>query len=98
MVPSKTKNKLQVIVGAHEKDKLTLKYFHDHLKNTSPLKSLSDLLFLFVGDWVCSETFFRDYLQGHEHELVRIFSYISTVSATSRATSYNLFTPVDKDS
>ncbi|QEM09076.1 hypothetical protein [Mucilaginibacter rubeus] len=96
IVPSKEKNKLDVVVGAHEKDELALKYFYDHLKNTEPLKSLSDLLFLFVGDWVCSETFFRDYLQGYEHELVKIFSYTSTVSATSIATFYNLFTAHEK--
>jgi hypothetical protein len=92
IVPSKRKQKLTVVLGTHRKDKFILNHFYSYLKSRNPLKALSDLLFLYVCDWVCSESFFKNYLKGKEDALVNIYYATAAISATSRTTAYNLFT------
>jgi hypothetical protein len=91
LIPSKKENKLIMTVGAHVKDTALVDDLLRQLSSDEPLKSLSDILFLQVGDWVCSEAFYRQYLDGKIPKIVDLFKETAGVGVIHRATTFNVF-------
>jgi len=91
LIPSRMDNKLKVTIGGHIKDAGLIDHLHYQLASGDPLKSLSDILFLQVGDWVCSEDFYRQYLHSKVPTIVDLFKETANVGAIHRTTRFNVF-------